>query len=113
MAAASTVRITSEHMQAAQFQGQRVRAVGRLTNVADDQIQMQLAGPEGPPTVVFCSNSMHKYSPDTVGKGCYEVIGTLSNGSITEMQTVYMGDNFDMGMYAEMVSLTHQFPDIF
>ena len=37
---------------------------------------------------------MHKYSPDTVGKGCYEVIGTLSNGSITEMQTVYMGDNF-------------------
>lgn len=80
-----------------------------------------------------------------MGKGHYEVIGTLQNGSITEMQTVYMGENIgarqkthfnplfpvplaigllthlciypaphaDMNMYAEMVHLTHQLPEIF
>ena len=40
--------------------------------------------------------------------------GTVgTDGSLTEMQAVYFGDNFDLNMYAEMVALTHQFPDIF
>ena len=110
------------------------------------------------PVLVSCqANGTHKYMSDTVGKGCYEVIGTLqSNGTIAEMNTVFMGENFgaskptpsalpaaracaprcgidpplssdaprsparlvrvrrpDLGMYAEMVTLTHQYPDIF
>ena len=122
-----TVRITSDHVGSPQFQGQAVRAVGKLMRMDNDQVQLQLAGPEGGapswipnrpsahprttpaagpfsplatiptsavPTTVLTPDSMHKYHAEMVGKGCYEVIGTLQNGSITEMQTVYMGDNF-------------------
>ena len=49
-----------------------------------------------------------------MGKGYYEVIGTLqADGSITQQMTVFMGNNFDMGLYEEMVKLTYQYPDIF
>jgi len=66
------------------------------------------------PTTVLCANSIHKYFPETVGKGCYEVIGTLqSDNSISSMNATSMGDSLDMDMYAEMVTLTHQFPDLF
>ena len=51
---------------------------------------------------------------ETVGKGVYEVIGTLgADGSVTEMTSTYFGENFDLNMYAEMVALSHKFPDIF
>lgn len=43
---------------------------------------------------MLCPNGTHKYASEMMGKGCYEVIGTLQNGQITEMQTVFMGDNF-------------------
>ena len=114
-----TARITQEHLESPEFQGQAVRAVGKLLNVTDSQVQLQLAGGgEGgkashsqrsrvparsslervriitaAPTTVFCPNGTHKYAMDAAGKGCYEVIGTLQNGTITEMQTVYMGEN--------------------
>ena len=68
----------------------------------------------GPAAVVHCPNGVHKFMNESVGKGVYEVIGTLGNdGSLTEMQACYFGDNFDLNMYAEMVQLSHQFPDIF
>ena len=93
----------------------------------------------GAPTTVHCPEGTYKFTPDSMGKGHYEVIGTLQDGSITMMQTVYMGENFgeqavrhaicchlathqngllclcvaDMNMYAEMVGLTHQLPDVF
>ena len=64
--------------------------------------------------MVHCPNGVHKFMNETVGKGVYEVIGTLgTDGSLTEMQACYFGDNFDLNMYAEMVQLSHQFPDIF
>jgi len=115
MSTRTTARITQEHVGSPQFQGQNVRAVGKLMHVDDAQAQLLLAGsPEGgAPTTVLCPNGSHKFSPECMGKGHYEVIGTLQNGSITEMQTVYMGENIDMNMYAEMVHLTHQLPEIF
>ena len=39
-----TVRITSQHLQTAQYQGQAVRAVGKLTGVEGEMVQLQLAG---------------------------------------------------------------------
>lgn len=43
----TTARITSEHLQNAQFQGQSVRAVGKLISIDGTNVQLQLAGPEG------------------------------------------------------------------
>ena len=44
---------------------------------------------------VSCQQGTHKYLLETVGKGFYEVIGTLqAGGNITEMNTVFMGENF-------------------
>ena len=64
--------------------------------------------------MIHCPEGAHKFAVDMVGKGVYEVIGTVgADGSMTEMQAVCFGENFDMGMYAEMVSLSQQFPDIF
>ncbi|KOO29784.1 DNA replication factor a subunit ssb3 [Chrysochromulina tobinii] len=115
MTTRSTSRITFEHVNSPQFQGQSVRAVGKLVAMDDGHVQLVLAGSHegGPVTTIVCPNGTHKYSPETMGKGHYEVIGQLQSGQIMEMTSVYMGDNFDMGMYADMVSLTHQFPDIF
>ena len=48
----------------------------------------------GPVTTIVCPNGTHKYSPETMGKGHYEVIGQLQSGQIMEMTSVYMGDNF-------------------
>ena len=91
---------------------------------------------------VSCQQGTHKYLLETVGKGFYEVIGTLqAGGNITEMNTVFMGENFgertamrpppsprpsqsshplfascaatDTDMYVQMVKLTHALPDIF
>ena len=40
-----------------------------------------------------CQQGTHKYLLETVGKGYYEVIGTLNQGNtITEMNTVSMGE---------------------
>lgn len=63
---------------------------------------------------VLCHDATRKFMVESVGKGCYEVVGTLqTDGAIKEMNTTFFGDNFDMGMYAEMAKLTHAFPDIF
>lgn len=63
---------------------------------------------------MHCPNGPHKFMNETVGKGVYEVIGTLgADGSVTEMTSTYFGENFDLNMYAEMVALSHKFPDIF
>ena len=44
---------------------------------------------------VSCQQGTNKYLLETVGKGFYEVIGTLqAGGNITEMNTVFMGENF-------------------
>ena len=68
----------------------------------------------GSPTTITCTEGTQKYLLETVGKGYYEVIGTLgSDGCIAEMKSSYFGENFDTGMYAEMVKLSHNFPDIF
>ena len=49
----------------------------------------------GTPANVTCTQGVHKYFPESVGKGYYEVIGTLQQGgTIQEMNAVYMGDNF-------------------
>ena len=106
-----------------------------------------------PATTVHCPQGPHKFNVESVNSGYYEVVGTLqNNGTITEMNTISMGDNVgtcakalahfahwrtypmrsvdvarpvqimtcalrdahaDMGMYAEMVKLTHQFPEVF
>ena len=64
--------------------------------------------------VVRCSAEGNKFHLETVGKGYYEVIGTVQqDGTITEMTSAYFGENFDMGMHEQMVALSHQFPDIF
>ena len=43
---------------------------------------------------VTCTQGTHKYLLETVGKGYYEVIGTLVNGgTIQEMNAISMGDN--------------------
>ena len=42
------VRITSQHLQTGQYQGQQVRAVGKLVGMEGDRVQLQLAG-EGAP----------------------------------------------------------------
>lgn len=61
-----------------------------------------------------CNQGTHKYMMEQVGKGFYEVIGTLgANGTISEMNAVFMGDSFDTSMYVDMVKLSHQYPDIF
>ena len=116
--ASSTARITSEHLGQGQFQGQSVRAVGKLLAMdpASAKVQLQLAGPEGsPPATVDCPNGdLERFDAGEMGKGYYEVIGTLqADGSITQQMTVFMGNNFDMGLYEEMVKLTYQYPDIF
>ena len=44
---------------------------------------------------VTCQQGTHKYLLETVGKGYYEVVGTLNAGAaISEMNSVYMGDTF-------------------
>lgn len=68
----------------------------------------------GPPAVVRCPNGAHAFQHDSVGKGVYEVIGTLgTDGSLTEMKTVPFGENFDLDMYAQMATLSQQFPEVF
>jgi hypothetical protein len=70
--------------------------------------------PGSAPAQVECTQGTEKFDQADVGKGYYEVIGTLqANGTITQLTAVRMGDNFDISMYAEMVALSHQFPDIF
>lgn len=90
-----TARITSDMLNSPQFQGQSVRAVGKLVAVNEGMVQLQLAGPDGmAPATIMCPNGVDKYQLEHVGKGCYEVVGTLQNGnSITEMTAVYMGEN--------------------
>eukprot|EP00320_Phaeocystis_rex_P019785 CAMPEP_0119063176 /NCGR_PEP_ID=MMETSP1178-20130426/6581_1 /TAXON_ID=33656 /ORGANISM="unid sp, Strain CCMP2000" /LENGTH=177 /DNA_ID=CAMNT_0007044515 /DNA_START=39 /DNA_END=573 /DNA_ORIENTATION=+ len=112
--ATASVRISSQHLQSGQFSGQQVRAVGRLVSHNGDTVTLQLAG-EGPPATVHCGHDRSwEDKSDQIGKGFYEVIGTLqADGSIVSMTTVSMGDNIDMAMYSEMVTLTHQFPDLF
>ena len=122
----STVRITSEHVNNPQFQGQAVRAVGKLLSVdaSSGLVQLELTGEAGARrraraqatrrtlratltrsralwllaaanVTVSCQQGTHKYLLETVGKGFYEVIGTLqAGGNITEMNTVFMGENF-------------------
>ena len=44
-------------------------------------------------TTVTCGQGTQKYALETVGKGYYEVIGTLgADGTISEMNAVYMGE---------------------
>ena len=44
--------------------------------------------------MVNCQQGTQKYLLETVGKGFYEVIGTLgADGTISEMSSVYMGEN--------------------
>ena len=43
---------------------------------------------------VSCPSGTDKFLLESVGKGYYEVVGTLNAGnSIQEMQTVFMGEN--------------------
>ena len=42
-----TVRILAEDMSQPSFQGQQVRAVGKLVNVLEGSVELQLAGAEG------------------------------------------------------------------
>ena len=43
---------------------------------------------------VMCQRGIQQYLLETVGKGFYEVIGTLqADGSIQEMNCVFMGEN--------------------
>ena len=42
---------------------------------------------------VSCQQGTHKYLLETIGKGYYEVIGTLNDGAITEMNCVFMGES--------------------
>ena len=61
----------------------RSRARSRLPSSAAANVQ------------VSCQQGTHKFNMEMVNKGFYEVVGTLgAGGSITEMNSVYMGDNF-------------------
>uniref|UniRef100_A0A7S3AQ41 Replication factor A protein 3 n=1 Tax=Haptolina ericina TaxID=156174 RepID=A0A7S3AQ41_9EUKA len=107
-----TARITAQHLQTGQFNGRLVRAVGKLVNEDGNIATLQLAG-EGPTASIHCPGGTSEFSGMS-GKGYYEIVGTLNHdGTIAQMQTVFMGENFDLNMYAEMVTLTHQFPDLF
>ena len=44
---AATARITSDQLSSPRYQGQAVRAVGKLMAVDTNTVQLQLAGPEG------------------------------------------------------------------
>ena len=46
-AMAATARITSDQLSSPRYQGQAVRAVGKLMAVDTNTVQLQLAGPEG------------------------------------------------------------------
>ena len=133
-----TPRVTAQHLQSAQYQGQVVRAVGKLVGVNDGSVQLELAG-QGPIANIVGNpgefNGM--YPADAVNKCYYEVIGTQqANNTISQMTACNMGDNFgarparpfvpraqppdhstparaDMEMYSNMVTLTHQFPELF
>ena len=134
-----TPRVTAQHLQSAQDQGQVVRAVGKLVGVNDSGVQLELAG-QGPIANIVGNpgefNGM--YPADAVNKCYYEVIGTQqANNTISQMTACNMGDNFgarrarpfvphaqpprpfepparaDMEMYSNMVTLTHQFPELF
>ena len=100
-----TARITAELLSNAQFQGQSVRAVGKLVGVDAGYVQLQLAGSESlPPAMIMCPNGVDKYPVEQVGKGCFEVIGTLQSGNqITEMTSVYMGENFGTPLHRPFV----------
>ena len=92
-----TARITADQLNHPQFQGQSVRAVGRLTSINNGMVQLELQGRDGSssPATVMCPNGIERYQLEHVGKGCYEVIGTLQpNSTITEMTTVFMGEDF-------------------
>ena len=70
----------------------------------------------GPLASIDVGNDSHRgsYVAEMMNKGFYEVIGTLqADGTIASMTTTTMGDGLDMDMYAEMVTLTHQFPDLY
>ena len=111
--AANQLRIGAEDIGAAQ--GQNVRAMGKLLPFAGPPAQLQLAG-EGPPLAVTGHGLDEKLSQGgdvPVNKGYFEAIGMLQAGSLQMMQMVYMGENVDMGMYAQMLALTKQVPDLF
>lgn len=51
-----------------------------------------------PATTVHCPQGPHKFAAESVNAGYYEVIGTLqNNGTITEMNTISMGDSVGTG----------------
>lgn len=51
-----TARITAQHLQTSSFQGQLVRAVGKLIDEGDNYVTLQLAG-EGEPLWTSCGES--------------------------------------------------------
>ena len=91
-----TPRVTAQHLQSAQYQGQVVRAVGKLVGVNDGSVQLELAG-QGPIANIVGNpgefNGM--YPADAVNKCYFEVIGTQqANNTISQMTACNMGDNF-------------------
>jgi len=108
-----TTRITSQHLQTGQYQGQTVRAVGKIVGIEPDCFKIQLAG-EGPVATVLQVGGVGIFGTEAVNKEYYEVIGSLQqNNVITAMQCISLGDSFDMDLYAEMTSLTFQYPEMF
>jgi len=112
LAMPSTARIGASDLQSGQFQGQTVRAVGRLVRIDGGHVHLQLAG-EGP-NVLVDSSASGLFTHEAVNKDFFEVIGSLqAENYLSSMQCVHLGDKFDMDLYAEMMSLTHQFNDVF
>ena len=86
----------------------RARPLSRAVSVRGDRT--------GPLASIDVGNDSRRgsYVAEMMNKGFYEVIGTLqADGTIASMTTTTMGDSLDMDMYAEMVTLMHQFPDLF
>ena len=109
-------RIGAEDAASGNYAGQSVRAVGKLVSFDGNTAQLQLAG-EGPTLAVSGAGLQEKLA---VGGGdvptgrCYfEAIGMLQAGGLTQHAVTYMGDNFDIDMYKQMLALTKQVPDLF
>eukprot|EP00310_Coccolithus_braarudii_P020985 CAMPEP_0183346280 /NCGR_PEP_ID=MMETSP0164_2-20130417/11446_1 /TAXON_ID=221442 /ORGANISM="Coccolithus pelagicus ssp braarudi, Strain PLY182g" /LENGTH=110 /DNA_ID=CAMNT_0025517531 /DNA_START=63 /DNA_END=395 /DNA_ORIENTATION=+ len=108
----STARIGAAQLQTGQFQGQTVRAVGKLVNIDGNFVHLQLAG-EGPVAIVDL-NSSALFTHEAVNKDYFEVIGALqAENVISPMATVHLGEKFDMDLYTEMMGLTYQFDEVF
>ena len=120
----STARLDAQHYHSGQYTGHMVRVAGRLLVADGERVQIQMAG-EGaceecdaagskscmagtphsvrffrydsgaPATVIASGHHAGAFDPSAVGKGHYEVVGTLQNdGTLMVASVLDLGESF-------------------